>query len=219
MATTTSVSDIITLVRDVGEFRSTQISDDLLERWIGLSLSRLYDILLDRDPERYSHSINLLIMSGTQEYTLPPDYYRLQAIDIADDDKYYALRRLSLQDRNSLTSVSDKKDLRYEIRDSQLYLWPTPDFNGGIRLIYAPTFSLAATSFDTINNWQDYIAFDVAVKAAMRIAEDPTHYRVERDRLLSSITGKTVKADHAGPKTVADRYRNIGNSRRGVRRW
>jgi hypothetical protein len=151
---------------------------------------------------------------------VPTAFYRLVGLDVYDSDSqtdYVTLQRADFRDRNVWTTT-EKTSATFEVRGDKINIYPEPNWSGTLRVHYiytCPRLDSDADTFDYANYWQDMVVFDVAIKCAMRLDEDATGLRLERDRLDMMLRGKTTKVDNSGPKTVRDVYGHVLRQRRG----
>lgn len=208
-------------IRDRGEFDSDDyFPSSLLNTWINDSIAALYDELVKADPARFLTQASVSIVSGTEEYALAADFYKLVGCDLLDSSAetgYRPMERFNWNERHRYGGdAGNKYDAKYEWRNSKLWIHPPPEWSlaNGVRVNYIPTApSLSADegTWDTVNLWSEWVVLDVCEKCAVR--EDSLtqakYFGQQRDRVWRRIT-ESAEGDNAGPKTVVNvrRYRH-----------
>lgn len=157
---TITLSDLRTNCRQSADMeRSSKIQDTELTRYINNSIKDLYDKLINAYGDEYFESTSdISLVSGTQNYSLPSDFYKL----ITANMKTSTGREYPLQKLNSFSSA---------------FRGLTNIYGGTVRLHYIPTFtnlSAPTDTWDEFNGWGEYVELDVAMKMKIKEDEDVT---------------------------------------------
>lgn len=228
MASNVTLVVIRDKIRDRGEFDSTDyFPSSQLNEWINDSIAAFYDELVKADPARYLEQGNITVVSGTEDYALPSDFYKLVGVDLLDSNSasgYRQMDRFMWNERHLYHGdKGNKYDAMYEIRNSRLYIHPSPTWalTDGIRVNYiptAPSLSSDSDTWDTINLWVEWVILDVCEKCAIK--EDSStqakYFRSQRDTVLGRILS-SAEADNAKPRRVTNVRRQFRRYRRRSR--
>lgn len=171
------------------QFYSLQDKIDLLNE----CYPELYDILVASAENYYSATSTISLVSGTQEYALPADFYKLVGVDYLDSGNYIALFPYPEIERNAPFANSS--------------VIPT----GTVRIRYIPApaqFTTAdlAESIDGISGWDALIVSMMAQRMLESEESDTTAITRHIDRLLKRITVQSVNRDMGMPSRVGDIY-------------
>jgi len=201
-------------IRGRGKWPREAFTDTQLTEWINSSNAALIDLLCTHDISYFLSKEDITVVSGTREYDLPSDFYKIQGASVADDsvDGYLALTRVQWAERWDETWSSDKWDTRYMIRGGKIQFQPTPRWAGTVRLEYIPipTAMTAPTStFDYYeNSWQEWVILDCCVKAAVCAGTDPQAYMAQKAQVEERIIAN-AEIDVGAPKQVVDTARRF----------
>ena len=80
-----SLSDLRTLVRQRAAQENSQfVTDEELRQYINRGYSGLYDLLVTNanSEDYFLNSSTVTLVSGTQTYDLPTDFYKLKGVDL-----------------------------------------------------------------------------------------------------------------------------------------
>lgn len=226
--TSTEASSLAGLIRSVrtrGQWPREALSDTQIKEWLNTSQAAFQDLLFEYDPTQFLSRHDISVVSGTREYDLPTDFYRLIGVAVGDSSNpngYAVLERINWDERYDYVTITDKTAARYLIQGDLLILHPTPTWSGTIRLEYMPHVAGMADYSDTLtltrNAWQEWIVLDACIKAAMTMGTDPQQYlaqRAEQERRIMRASPR----DAGKPKTVTDVYRRRYDSDRRYGAW
>lgn len=223
MAKNFQLSEFRTEVRRRGEYRAPYITDAELDSYINASVSHLYDLLIEVDPSRYLTQGTISVVSGTESYNLPADFYRAISVNIpvsSSPTGFILGRRINWQERhyyyNNVTST--KQNTFYAIRGGQIWFWPPPTWTDSVQLDYVPvytTLSMDTDTFDAVNGYEEWVIADVLAKCAAKASDDAGPWLSQRDQMENRIkAGGDI--DRARPKTVSNIW--YWSGRRGINR-
>ena len=220
MARTKTTGELMTRIRDLGEIRSSYVTNAMLVREIDQSRLELLDKLIDAGSSDYFESTNYTsIVSGTNTYALPSDHYQTLGMSIKlDNGDYAAMERYSYQDRHVYDSSYSsyikpfREKYQYRIRGANTILTPTPDFsetNGLLHTYVAVPAALNTAStvetIDGFHGYEDYIVYDVLIKFVGGKEEgDDTTWKELLGKCNARIERMKNKRDRANADQVAD---------------
>jgi len=237
MARRLALGDLRTLIRDRGEWRGDYITDTQLDAWINDACFKFYSLMSEVDPWRYLERTDITISSGTKEYALPTDFYRLSGVALSDAtaDGYSLLESFSWEERYDDMYVAEKASTRYMIHGSTgathtqegnyvIEFQPEPDWSGTVRVEYVPQFDdLVGDSddFDTINGLgEEWIVCDVAIKACAKEETDPAVYAAQKTEAEKLLVKTGVQdATSPRPSSTAETLRDLQLAIRNRGTW
>lgn len=218
MSSSVAVSSIITLIRDF-DFDDDYFPDAELIRRIDISHAAFHDLLIEIDDAHFLSTQSISVVSGTGSYSLASDFFRLKGVSYLDDNnEYRVMDRGSWDNRNDTYLLESpnpyKWETVYEIRGGKLYLYPTPTWNGTVKVEYLKTAAAldeSSDSFDSINLWHRWIVNDVCIELCDKDLRDPAGYvrrKMEAERRIRAL-GKIDRNQPAQRQNV-HRYTRRG---------
>ena len=165
-------------VRNRGNWPREAISDAQLTLWINEACQKFYSMVAAVDPLRYVSTGSTTVVSGTKEYDLPSDFFRMLGVSVQDSstEGYSQIERYNFEERYdeaTSTAASTRYIVHGEDQDGghTIELQPTPTWDGTLRLEYVKTFTRLTNSdsmMDTINGvGKEWIISDAAMKASV----------------------------------------------------
>jgi hypothetical protein len=211
VATSVTLLQIIDKVRARGEFEDPRPTKANLIVWINDSIAAFRGRVIAADSSRYLTQSNIPVVSGTESYALPADFYDLVGVDLTDSSSntgFVPMGRFDWHGRNmSDVSRSEKRDAEYEIRNGKIWFHPPPLWTETVRINYTPNLTALAAdgdSWDSVNRWDEWVVADVCVKCAVAEAQDETGFEKARDFVEADIFPQKARADNYQPKTVVN---------------
>lgn len=210
MASSVTLTNLLTKIRNRGELRTTGLfTDGELTEYINGSIAHLYDLISEADESLFFTSSTISVVSGTDNYSLPATYYRLLGVDVAYPQAAsgrVALERYNFRERHfyQLASPVQPYETRYEVRGGKLWLYPSPTWSGTIYLGFiatAPSLTTGSDTWDTINLWDEWVLLDVLVKCAGKRREDAQLWMARQEKVEARILAN-CKQDLARPRAV-----------------
>ena len=115
MALTRTLSELRDTARALAdEVESDFITDAQLDFWINQAIAALWDLVTQADPDRYYKVGTIPTTEGTKNYALPPDFYKLRALDlISGNEGSNSITILYNKEENPFRS---RKDIRVGVR-------------------------------------------------------------------------------------------------------
>lgn len=219
MATTMSLSDLRTAVRQRADMVNSQfVTDAELTSYINQSYFELYDLLIQKYGSDYyvKTPAATITTDGTNMlFDLPTDFYKLLGVDLAlstTQDSFVTVRPFNFSDRNryavpNFQSFYGVTNLRYRLASNKLWLTPIPRSGQTLRVWYIPrmtTLSADADLADGISGWTEYIICDAAIKCLQKEESDVSVLGAEKAALINRIEAAASNRDAGQPATVSD---------------
>lgn len=196
--------------------KSTLITDAQWKEYVNKSKDSLYDLLISAySDEYYVTTYTFSVVSGTTEYALPSDFYKLISCSVKSGQEYLPLKKFSYQNRNRNDFYpyrSNRFNFRYEYRisGSNIILDPVPSSNDTIELIYIPMAVNLSADGDLLkgfNGWEEYIILDVAIKALRKEESDTSDLERDLARIVERLDRLADNRDIGQPATIIDTTR------------
>lgn len=209
-----SLDDLIEELRSRGDIPKHQITPATLKRWLQGGLDKLYGLVVKQDPDAYTDSLLMSIVSGTGEYDLPDDFFKSRGLDVLESEEWYRLKRFNMANRNRMrTGPAWRRAVRYRIVGKQIALRPVPEWSAtnGLKLWYIPqVVKLLSTAlgdasnvgFDFVSGWDEYVILTGLVKWSARDDQDPSIHLAERAETLQMIYESLPDQDVGEPDRV-----------------
>jgi hypothetical protein len=202
---------------------STFISDSELTGLVNRSMAELYDLIIENYGEDYYiSSATTPLVSGTDAYALPADFYKLVGVDLViSSTNKIPMKRFEFFERNNQNYSAAFFDqvYRYRLRGSNLVFSPIPNTTNSFTLWYVPLPTQLVNDSDTLqgfNGWEEYIIVDAAIKMRIKEETDTTQLMQQKIDLIERLKKITDNRDAAFPTRVID-TETYGN--RYGRRW
>lgn len=196
------------------------ISDAELNRYINLSITELYDLLItSRGENYYVSSYSFTTTGGTDSYALPSGMLKLLGVDLVRGaNSAYSLKSFKWQERNRFREpyfLNDSINLEYQIRGSNLVFTPVPQDNQSIKLWYIPAATALVQNtdaFDGINGWEEYVVIDAAIKMLVKEESDVQELLLAKEQMRTRILQASSARDSNEPPRVVDTAANYYRS-------
>jgi len=198
------------------------VTDAELDVYINEAIADLRDKMISKVGDDYfaaETTINLL--SSTDTYALPSDFYKVLYVEIKGDDGYfYKMRRFEVSERNFGASPINYyiPDIRYRLRANNIVFTPQNLMGGRqVRLTYVPIPTELVNNNDTLqgyNGWEAYVIVYAARKALVKEESDTGQLDAELVKLDQRMEAMTDNRDGSEPNRIADNSR-----RRDLSRW
>ena len=182
----------------------------LLNDFINEAIAEIYDLIVQKWADYYTVSSTTSIVSGTDSYALPTDFYKLRKVEIlmsgSNGDPNARWRRLRPHDLEARHLYSQygliAKGYRYRLQAGNIVLVPVPASAETIRMFYIPfstRLSADGDTFDGINNYEELVIHTALLRCKRR-EELPTD-DIEREiaRLTARIRTAADGRDAAEP--------------------
>jgi len=200
--------------------RSNHITDSEINGYINASIRELYDLLIQKFGEDYFvTSSNLSLISGTESYALPSNFYKLLGADLEQSSaEFLTLKPFMFNERNRFNSSSFRnavgsESLRYRIQGNTLFFRPIPTNTATVRVYYVPQFgglSLDVDLWDGYNGWEEYVVVDGTIKCKAKEESDVNVEAAQKGALIKRIEDVAGNRDAGLSFRVSD-VRGINN--------
>lgn len=163
------------------------INDGLIELW---------EVIVDSREELINSSYTFSLVSGTESYALPTDFYKALKLFYVSNDRRYPIARFNLE---------------------EVAGFPKPLSSGSIELWYAPRCVRMKNKKAQVSSlipigWENYAALFAASRLIGTEGTDGSWVSQERDRLIQRIT------EHIGDRdATADRIGDVSGRWRDAR--
>lgn len=182
--------------------------------WLGFinnSIADLHDLLVGVYEDYYISNHTFTTVSGTADYTMPADFYKLKAVDAKiNGHEWYNVAKYSFEHRNAIVDASCP---RYRLRGSKLNLNPTPTSAIDFQIYYTPVatkLSLDADELDDLNQYSEYVVVSAAIKALMKEESDPSALMARLASLRARILSMAQTRDENESESVTDVTGTLG---------
>ncbi len=195
---------------------SNFIEDSELNSYVNASLAELYDLLVSAYGEDYfiADPLNFSTVSGTAEYALPADFYKLRGLDCnINGNDWFSIRAFNFNERNrnqdTTWGLIGGPNIRYRIMGENLKITPMPNGVYNLRMWYiplAPTLAADSDSFNDINNFSEYVVVDAAIKMLQKEESDVSILMNQKMALKRRLEEMAANRDAGQPMSVSDIY-------------
>lgn len=199
---------------------STFVSDSEFNNYINAAAAELYDMLVSAyGPEYWMKTATIPQTSGTSEYDLPTDFYKLLGVD-ADESSNgvaYSLLPFQFEQRNMYQEPNLMGGLiraRYRIKGaatpdgvSKLEILPNNTGIANINVHYIPLFSDMVADSDSVNGfngWEEYIVLRAAFKALVKEESSTTQVERELENMEKRLEHIRTSRDVHGQEVIVD---------------
>jgi hypothetical protein len=211
MSNNVSLTDAISFVRERGEFREQYISNTIVTAWLNESMRAWYDMVINIHPDMYHTTGNISVVAGTDNYSLPADFYHPVGVDVTDfaySSGYRTMSRYNFADRNNYSSTTDKDGARYHFKGNRIYISPSPGWSDTVRIHYIPTAPQWTTGASTVNDWDgwlEWVICDVLIKCAAKEESDASIWVASKKQAEERIR-KAAEWDKSEPESRVNIY-------------
>ncbi len=184
--------------------------------YINQSYFELYDLLTTVYEDYFVQSPTTLTTNGTNQLTLPTDFYKMLGVDLAlnsSTNAYVTLKKFDFISRNKYiypqltSSYLGVFNMRYRVFGNTLFLIPTPQSGQAIRIWYVPKLTQLLQDTDIltgISGWSEYVIVDAAIKALQKEESDVSVLMMQKQMLMKRIEESSMNRDAGQPDTISD---------------
>lgn len=184
------------------------IQDAELTNYINGSVSSLYDLLVETAEDYYMASQVIPIIQGTNEYSLPTNFYKVLGVDYLVNNKPVPMSRFNFRDRHLYNYLDARPEIvRYAIWGSLLVFKPVAPRIASVTLWYVPTVTKLVNDTDVldgVNGWEEYAILDAAIKCMVKEESDPTALLAQQASVKERIKTMAKDRDQGEPRTTTD---------------
>tara|TARA_Y100000310_G_scaffold334645_1_gene414869 strand:- start:45 stop:929 length:885 start_codon:yes stop_codon:yes gene_type:complete len=199
-----ALSELRTLCRQRADMENSQfITDTEMLRYINRGYAELYDLIVTsaNSEDYFLSSSSVQLVSGTQSYDLPSDFYKMRGVDLNVGSDSIPLHRYNFSQRNNGSLYSVARRMRYHIQGSTLRINPKPSTNDTITVWYVPSpkkflektvtaITRGSSTMWTVGENHGFVVGDTITGTGFLPAAD---YDV--DQTISAVGAATVTTD------------------------
>lgn len=185
-------------------------------RYANLAWRDLYQkVILSRE-FYFSTTATITILAGTDSYSLPTDFYKLDGVDLQIDattDRYLTLSPAMFKERNKyrfglpLTVAPFGMISKYILIGDKIKFIPKPTQSSVIQLWYTPSPATLTTLADTIScppGGDEYMTLFIASAMREKEESDTTRLDAKRQEVLQQLNISLKDRDSGSPHKVID---------------
>ena len=142
MADIVALSTLRLLTKQRADMENGQfITNDEWRRMLNRSYAELYDLIVTsaNSEDYFLNSSTISLVSGTQSYDLPSDFYKSRGVDLNIGSNKIPLRRYNFSERNIGGLFSTAADMRYHIQGNKIFFNPEPSSSDTVTMFYIPS--------------------------------------------------------------------------------
>lgn len=200
--------------------------------YINYGARRLYDLLTSAyGDEYYLKSYAIPMVTGQDTYSLPSDFLRERAVDVAVGGKNINATRFLFKDRNKYNWANISWGAigctpLYTLQGPNIKFMPAPNISGaGVTLWYIPTLqkttdggttwtsgSLSADTdqIDGVNGYEELVVLEAAIRGKAKEDTDPSTLISQRNEVLAWVQDSCRNRNAGDPMFVGDVQDNGG---------
>lgn len=169
MALTKTLSQLRESLKIRAGMNTTGVSVDLTSAVLNEIISDAwyegYDIIVNKWLDYYTTTSTISVVSGTDSYPVPTDFYKLRVLWIQDGTRWVRLYPADLDAAHVYTdqSVPTRNGYKYRLMGRNLVLMPVPAQAETLKLYYIPIAS------ELVND-SDSITLDVPIELKLILA-------------------------------------------------
>jgi hypothetical protein len=191
--------------------------------YINQAAFELYDLLVTEYEDYFMKSPLLITTTGSQQYTLPNDFYKLLGVDLGlanNTTAWITLKQFQFIERNRYVYPQINStffgvfNLQYRLMGNTLFFIPTPSAGQFMQIWYIPKLTqlLADTDILTgISGWGEYVIVDAAIRAMQKQDNDVSVLAGQKMMLIKRIEESAMARDAGQPSRIsATRFDDVG---------
>lgn len=193
------------------------VSDAEMTSYINMAFDEMYDMMITADDARtFTKNAGVLSQTGDNEYTLPPDMYRLVSVHDRSNGQYYT--QASPADASIYASLSSREYSGYPTRrrlyffrwdpasgERKLYVFPAPNSPENLAVTYFPQPVVLTEADDKVDNpafWLEYVVVTAGIKCLNKIERDSSALMLDKKELTRRIKKAISNLDMSGPTRI-----------------
>ena len=199
MANTSTLYDLKARALDYADMTSSTFPDEeRLTDYINNGLASLHDILSNAYGDYLHKSTDISLVSGTEDYALPTDFYKLQKVFYLDTNRRYRMERFSPDSMDGTAT--------------------NPSLRGTVQLWYIPQHTSLTSDTDVVSvsvpvGWEDYVCLHAAIRLLQREESDTGPLLAEREGEKQKIIEMAAMRDSGTPGQMGDYYNRFSYGR------
>lgn len=205
MAVTRTLTEMIQEVRDLADVPGTNfITDAMVTRWLNLGLKKVYEMAYAADPDAYDmkKDTSITTVAGTDNYTLPADFWKQKGISLTQGDFTGKLERMDFGGkRDWYNNEQGVPRFWHFYTRSKILLFPTPDGAYPLTIWYVPVYTQLATgsdTFDGIHGFEEYGIYEAAIKCRIKSEGEINELLAMKSVVENEISDMAAERDIGG---------------------
>lgn len=211
MAVTRTLTEMIQEVRDLADVPGTNfVTDTMVTRWLNLGLKKVYEMAYSADPDAYDlkKDTSITTVAGTDEYTLPTDFWKQKGISLTQGDFRTQLERMDLGGKRDLYNNEQGVPRFWHFYTrSKILLFPTPDGAYPLTVWYVPVYTQLVSgsdTFDGIHGFEEYGIYEAAIKCRIKSEGEINELMAMKAAVADEITDMAKERDIGGYQGIED---------------
>ena len=207
----------------IGIENNQAVTDATLQMFLNMSLGALDNILVT-DYEDYRLTKYLSSISGTNVIPMPPDFFKLRAVDFGSPGAWVTIYIYNLQERNRYNNpignmfapYGNQAARKVRVMDTQIVIEPEMIASGQYQIWYTPKFKnlilptdLLPPSMDT-QGFVEYAIASTGQKVYNKLNLPSSGFIEEMKYYEDMVRNAAKNRMSSGPKCVAN-IRNIAD--------
>lgn len=214
--------DLQTYTRQrLGIEQNQTITDSELQTYLNMSMAAL-DLILCTNYEDYRMTKYLAVIASTNQIPLPPDFFKLRAVDFGCPGAWVTIYIFGLQERNRFNNpignmfapYGNQAARKIRVMNNAIYVEPENISSGQYQVWYTPKFQNLVNPTDTLDpdmDTQGFIEYAVAstgIKVYNKLLLPIQGFQEEVKYYEEMVRNGAKNRMASGPKTIQN-VRNI----------
>lgn len=191
--------------------------------YINQAAFELYDLLVTEYEDYFMTSPLQITTDGSQQVTLPNDFYKLLGVDLGlanNTTAWITLKKFQFIERNRYVYPQINStffgvfNLQYRLMGNTLFFIPTPSAGQFLRIWYIPKLVELLQDTDIltgISGWGEYVIVDSAIRAMQKQENDCSVLIGQKMALIKRIEEAAMARDAGQPDCIsATRFDDVG---------
>lgn len=200
------------------------VTDSEWNLYINQAAFELYDLLVTEYEDYFMKAPLLITTDGTEQFTLPSDFFKLLGVDLGlanNTTAWVTLKKFQFIERNRYVYPQINStffgcfNLQYRLMGNTLFFIPTPSAGQFLRLWYIPKLTQLLQDTDVltgISGWGEYVIVDAAIRAKQKQEDDVSVLGAQKMMLIKRIEDAAMNRDAGQPDCISDtRFDDVGS--------
>jgi hypothetical protein len=206
---------------DLADMRNSQFIDQSgvagteLIRYVNLAYRDVYNQIVMAKENYFSIPYVISVVSGTDAYPLPTDFYKLNGVDLALDNsgRFLTLRPFMFAERNKFRSglawtvAPFGQVFRYLVVANTIRFLPIPSQINNVTLWYTPEPPVITSLSQSIQlpiGCDEYMSLYVGAMMLSKEESDVTNLNAKRVEVLNQLLNTLKERDQGAPSYIID---------------
>jgi hypothetical protein len=217
-----TVQSIVDTAIDLADMRNSKFidqsgaADSELIRYANIAYRDLYNTIIQTDNQYFTINYSISIIGGTDEYSLPSDFYKLDGVDLqidATSKRFLTLRPFMFQERNkfrsglAFTNSPYGQVFKYLLAGSKIRFLPIPGMSGTVQLWYTPAPTVITSLANTVEvmvGGDEYLSLTIAMAMLAKEESDTSTLNGKRLEVLQQLKNVLQSRDSGAPEYITD---------------